>query len=112
MNPNEILNNIALTQASIAYILHGEGEKLEKIVNNSDEVCELLNANELVIGALKTAVSLQDTIYHQLKTLLNNMHRLEHTQNPTCPPNHHPYHNQSSNGYYYCNHCMCYHPYK
>lgn len=98
MNCNEISRNISLTQLSIAHILNEAGDNLHKAVDVSDNICDLLDANDATICTIQYVTTLQKSLYQQLQQIF------EHTCDHCCTPN-------TSTDYYYCAKCNCYHPY-
>lgn len=96
MHCNELLNNIAHIQTEIAHLLHEEANNLEKTVSSSNHVCDLLDANYLVIDVIKEVTDLQYVIYHQLKEFLFHKETLDKLP---------------SKDTYYCSSCNKYHYY-
>lgn len=66
---NGILESIALQEASIAHILNAEGEKLQKVIAESSDVCELLAVNESVQKTIIKATHLEHVLYAKLDAI-------------------------------------------
>ena len=64
-----VLESIALVETSIAHILNAEGEKLQKIIACSDNVCEILAVNESVRKTIAKATHLENALYDKMETL-------------------------------------------
>lgn len=65
----DALESIALQEAAIAHILNAEGEKLQKIIEKSDDVCELLRANASVQRTILSAAQLEQLLLSKLEAL-------------------------------------------
>lgn len=66
-----LLESIALIQASIAHILNAEGEKLQKAICLSQQPCDLLKVNDSINKTLKNISSLESTLLAKLQLILD-----------------------------------------
>lgn len=66
----DIMESIALTEASIAHILNAEGEKLQKAIACSRNVSELLCVNESVLKTIIQTTQLEQMLYNKLESVL------------------------------------------
>lgn len=66
---NDIVESIALQEAALAHILNAEGEKIQKAVAESSDVCELLAVNESVQKTLVRATHLEQVLYAKLEAI-------------------------------------------
>lgn len=67
---SDIIESIALTEASIAHVLNAEGEKLQKAIACSCNVTELLKVNESVIKTIIHSTHLEQTLFYKLESVL------------------------------------------
>lgn len=83
----DILESIALEEAAIANILNAEGEKLQKIIAESSDVCEILEANKSVLKTIIYATQLEQVVYKKLEALnaCCSICKKESCK-PNCPP--------------------------
>ncbi|MEG1430410.1 MAG: hypothetical protein RSC89_02760 [Oscillospiraceae bacterium] len=65
----KVLESIAYMEAALAHILNAEGEKLQKIIADSDNVCEILEANASVQKTMERATHLEMLLCNKLETL-------------------------------------------
>ena len=66
---NDILQSIALMEASLSHILNAEGEKLQKIVAISENPDTILEVNRSVNRTLINATNLEQVLFHKLEEL-------------------------------------------
>ncbi len=66
---NEILHSIAKVELSIAHILNSEGEKIQKIISCSDNVCDILEVNSSVTEVIEKVTKLEESLCCKLKAL-------------------------------------------
>ena len=67
----DILESIALVEASIAHILNAEGEKLQKVLEGSPSLDEILCVNQNINDTLIHATGLEQVLYAKLHALSN-----------------------------------------
>lgn len=65
----DILESIALVEASIAHILNAEGEKLQKVLASTDDVEKILEVNHSVNRTMEKAAHLEHLLYNKLEAL-------------------------------------------
>lgn len=65
----EIMQSIAYVEASISHILNAEGEKIQKVVECSNKVCDLLCVNESVNKTIVNMIHLEQVLYSKLQTV-------------------------------------------
>lgn len=66
---SDVLESIALMEASMAGILHAEGNKLQKTISSTDDVCKILAVNNSVNAAIVKATHLEQVLYDKLDAL-------------------------------------------
>lgn len=66
-NYNDIIESIALMETSIAHILNAEGEKIQKAVCISDNVCDLIKTNESVYKTINSITFLEQLLVDKLE---------------------------------------------
>lgn len=80
----DVIESIALTEASIAHILNAEGEKLQKAIACSRNVSELLCVNESVLKTITHSTQLEQMLYYKLESILSTGCLDCHTPQPPC----------------------------
>ena len=65
----DILESIALVEASLAHILNAEGEKLQKVLSITDDLDEILCVNREINRTIINATHLEHTLYAKLTAL-------------------------------------------
>lgn len=68
----DVIESIALVEASLAHILNAEGEKLQKVVKLACTVEDLLKINKSVRSTLIHATFLEHTLFAKLETVCND----------------------------------------
>lgn len=63
----DIIESVALQQATLSHILNAEGEQLQKIVCLSDDSCQILKANASVEKTIVSITQLEQVLYAKLK---------------------------------------------
>lgn len=66
---SDVLESIALVEASIAHILNTEGEKLQKTISSTDDICRILEVNKSVNKTIVNATHLEHMLYDKLEAL-------------------------------------------
>lgn len=66
---SDVLESIALVEASIANILNAEGEKLQKAISSTDDICKILEVNKSVNKTIVKATHLENLLYDKLDAL-------------------------------------------
>ncbi|MGL4739063.1 MAG: hypothetical protein ACRCW2_16615 [Cellulosilyticaceae bacterium] len=67
----EILTSIALAETSLSHILNAEGEKLQKGIALSCNVCDLIALNKSVENTLSYVIQLETTLTNKLRETLD-----------------------------------------
>lgn len=71
----EMIESIALEEVGISHILNAEGEKLQKMICESNNLCDLLKANESINRTITNISMLEQVLYAKLELILNsNLH--------------------------------------
>jgi hypothetical protein len=92
---NDLIESVALVEVGLAQILNAEGEKIQRVVQISDCVRELLEVNESINKTIINTTHLEQTLYQKL-TIANEMHQ----QTLACKgysdhyEDHHDYHHE------------------
>lgn len=66
---NDVLESIALVEASIAHILNAEGEKLQKVVSSTDDIDKILRVNKSVGSIIEKMIRLEQILYAKMDAL-------------------------------------------
>ena len=66
---NKIVQSIALVEASISHILNAEGEKIQKVLSDCNDIDKILCINNEVNKTIINITHLEQVIYEQLVTL-------------------------------------------
>ncbi|MEG0329732.1 MAG: hypothetical protein RSC10_00160 [Longicatena sp.] len=61
-----LVASIASVERAIAHILNAEGEKLQKVIACSNDICDLLAVNESVNKVIKSMTLLEHILYNKL----------------------------------------------
>jgi hypothetical protein len=64
---SDLIESIALIEASLAHILNTEGEKLQKVIISSDNFCELIEINNSVNHTIQSVTELEKVLLEKLK---------------------------------------------
>lgn len=67
----EIIHSIALIETSIAYILNTEGEKIQKVLESSNCIEDILKTNSSVLETIGKITMLEEILYKKLEITLN-----------------------------------------
>ncbi len=67
----DVIESIALMEAGLAHILNAEGEKLQKAIQLSDNVCDLLAINQNVTNTIKSITDLECLLNRKLDNALS-----------------------------------------
>ena len=65
----DVLESIALVEAALAHMLNAEGEKLQKGVQITDNICDLLELNKSANKMLINVTQLEFLLYSKLQAL-------------------------------------------
>jgi len=65
----DLIESIALVETALSHILNAEGEKLQKAVELSEDVCQLLEVNRAVNKTIMNVTQLEQILYAKLDTL-------------------------------------------
>ncbi|MEG2413033.1 MAG: carboxypeptidase-like regulatory domain-containing protein [Clostridia bacterium] len=68
---NDIIESVALEQTGISHILNTEGEKLQKLLQGSPTVNEMLAANNSVRATVEQITMLEIVLLNKLKAVVN-----------------------------------------
>lgn len=87
----EVIESVALVEASLAHILNAEGEKLQKVIAESCDFDELMCVNREVNRTLINATQLEQALYAKLSVLSDLCHEEDceapcHLPFPPCRP--------------------------
>ncbi|MEG2457599.1 MAG: hypothetical protein RSB41_01755 [Bacilli bacterium] len=63
----DIIESIALIETALSHILNAEGEKIQKIIEISDDPCELIKVNDSVNQVIKNITFLEHVLYNKLE---------------------------------------------
>lgn len=66
-NCSDLIESIALMEASLAHILNAEGEKLQKIIQCSHDFCEIMEVNDSVNQTIKNVTCLEKVLLEKLQ---------------------------------------------
>ncbi|MDL2301705.1 hypothetical protein LJC58_05035 [Lachnospiraceae bacterium OttesenSCG-928-D06] len=64
---SDLIESIALMEASLAHILNAEGEKLQKVIACSNNFCELMKVNNSVCCTIKNVTELEKVLLDKLR---------------------------------------------
>ena len=64
---SDIIESIALVEASIAHILNAKGEMLQKAIMDSDNICEMLKISDSIHTTLKNITELEKVLLKKLR---------------------------------------------
>ncbi len=67
----EILHSIALIETGIAHILNAEGEKIQKVLECTCDINEILKTNKSVADTIEKITKLEDTLCCKLEAIKN-----------------------------------------
>ncbi|MDP4118117.1 MAG: hypothetical protein Q8873_02875 [Bacillota bacterium] len=73
---NDLIESIALVETALSHILNAEGEKLQKAVEVSEDVCELMDINKVINKTITNITHLEQILYAKLD-VVNEMHPSE-----------------------------------
>lgn len=76
---NDLIESIALIETAIAQILNTEGEKLQKIIANTDNIDKILSANEVISEAITKITHLEIILYDKLSIIQKCCCNCKHT---------------------------------
>lgn len=65
---SDLIESIALVEASLAHILNAEGEKLQKIIACSNDFDEIMAVNQSINCTLKNVTDLEKVLLEKLRT--------------------------------------------
>lgn len=63
---NDIIESVALIETALSHILNAEGEKLQKVLATSDDVCEILTTNKSIRETISGITHLEHVLYDKL----------------------------------------------
>lgn len=66
---SDVLESIALVEASIAHILNEEGEKLQKAISSTDDINKIMDVNNSVNKTIVNTTHLEHILYNKLEVL-------------------------------------------
>ena len=69
----DIIESIALVETAISHILNAEGEKIQKAVQISDNICELLEVNNSVRNTIRDITELECMLSRKLEIAISKM---------------------------------------
>lgn len=62
----DVIESVALMEAALSHILNAEGEKLQKVLATSDDMCEILEANQSVRETISSITHMEHVLYDKL----------------------------------------------
>ena len=68
---SQIIESIALVEASLAHILNAEGDKIKKVISTTNNINEIICVNEQVIKVITKITHLEQVLYEKLDTIKN-----------------------------------------
>lgn len=63
----DLIESIALVEASLAHILNAEGEKLQKVIQTSTDFCEIMKTNDSVRHTICSVTELEKVLLKKLE---------------------------------------------
>ncbi len=66
---HDVLESIALVEAALAHILNAEGEKLQKVLAESDDLDQIMYVNKEINRTIVSATHLEHLLYDKLSIL-------------------------------------------
>ena len=86
---HDLIESIALVETALAHILNAEGEKIQKAVQISKDINDLLEVNRSVNRTIINAIQLEQICYQKLDAV-SELCRIEHDKScepcyPECP---------------------------
>ena len=78
-NNCNLIESIALMETSLAHILNSEGEKLQKVLKETNNICEILKTNDSVNKTIINTTILEQLLYEKLKLAYK-----DHNDNKLC----------------------------
>lgn len=66
-----VIESIAMIETSLSHILNAEGEKLQKAVQISNNICDLLEINKNVTDTIREITELEFVLNRKLETVLS-----------------------------------------
>ncbi|MEG2283001.1 MAG: hypothetical protein RSB99_00015 [Bacilli bacterium] len=82
----DIIESIALVEAAISHILNAEGEKIQKMLEITDDPHELLKVNNSVNEVIKNVTFLEHVLYSKLELAknCNDFNECDECDKPNC----------------------------
>ncbi|MEG2484105.1 MAG: hypothetical protein RSB51_01415 [Clostridia bacterium] len=74
-NISDIIESIALEEAGISHILNAEGEKIQKVLEHSRDICEILKVNESVNKTISNVTMLEQILVAKLEIVHNMINK-------------------------------------
>lgn len=68
----DVIESVALMETSLSHILNSEGEKLQKILKETDSICEILKTNDSINKTIMNITMLEQLLYEKLKLIYND----------------------------------------
>jgi len=72
---NGIITSVALMEKSLARLLDGEGEKLHKIISNTDDLCKIQRTNDSVTQLVEKITLLEQVLLQKLECVKCQDHK-------------------------------------
>lgn len=71
----DLIESIAFMETSLAHILNSEGEKLQKILKETNNICEILKTNDSINKTIMNTTMLEQLLYEKLKLICNDCNK-------------------------------------
>ncbi len=68
----DVIESIAFMETSLSHILNAEGEKLQKVLKETNNVCEILKINDSINKTIMNTTLLEQLLYEKLKLVCND----------------------------------------
>ena len=63
----DLIESIALMETALSHILNSEGEKLQKVLKETDDICDILKINDSINKTIMNITMLEQILYEKLK---------------------------------------------
>lgn len=67
----DVLESVAMMEAALAHILNAEGEKIQKVIASTDDICKIIAVNESINKTMNKAIFLEQLLCCKLENLDN-----------------------------------------
>ncbi len=63
----DLIESVALIETALSHILNSEGEKLQKVLKETNNICEILKTNDSINKTIINTTMLEQILYEKLK---------------------------------------------